>query len=85
MFWGILTTTYPQIPCQTPTHIVPKWYFLPVYAILRSISNKSEGVAAIGLVFVVAFIFGPVQTNYSHSNGHKDVHSNSLSISHPFD
>ena len=29
---------------------VPEWYFLPVYAILRSIPNKLGGVAAIGLV-----------------------------------
>jgi ubiquinol-cytochrome c reductase cytochrome b subunit len=24
----------------TPEHIVPEWYFLPAYAILRSIPNK---------------------------------------------
>jgi ubiquinol-cytochrome c reductase cytochrome b subunit len=36
---------------STPAHIVPKWYFLWVYAILRSIPNKLAGVAAIGLVF----------------------------------
>jgi ubiquinol-cytochrome c reductase cytochrome b subunit len=30
---------------------VPEWYFLWVYAILRSIPNKLAGVAAIGLVF----------------------------------
>jgi len=36
---------------STPAHIVPEWYFLPVYAILRSIPNKLGGVAAIGLVF----------------------------------
>jgi len=33
-------------------HIVPEWYFLPIYAILRSISNKSGGVVAIGLVLL---------------------------------
>jgi ubiquinol-cytochrome c reductase cytochrome b subunit len=31
---------------------VPEWYFLWVYAILRSIPNKLAGVRAIGLVFV---------------------------------
>ena len=30
----------------TPIHIVPEWYFLPFYAILRSISNKLFGVIA---------------------------------------
>ena len=28
------------------THIVPEWYFLPIHAILRSIPDKSGGVAA---------------------------------------
>ncbi|KAL2921838.1 cytochrome b [Bienertia sinuspersici] len=31
----------------TPPHIMPEWYFLPIYAILRSIPDKSGGVAAI--------------------------------------
>jgi len=30
----------------TPAHIVPEWYFLPFYAILRSIPNKLGGVVA---------------------------------------
>ena len=42
----------PANPMSTPAHIVPEWYFLPVYAILRSIPNKLAGVLAIGLVFV---------------------------------
>ncbi len=41
----------PANPYSTPAHIVPEWYFLWVYAILRSIPNKQAGVAAIGLVF----------------------------------
>ena len=39
-------------PISTPAHIVPEWYFLWVYAILRSIPNKLAGVGAIGLTFV---------------------------------
>lgn len=42
----------PANPYSTPAHIVPEWYFLWVYAILRSIPNKLAGVAAIGLVFL---------------------------------
>jgi ubiquinol-cytochrome c reductase cytochrome b subunit len=41
----------PANPYSTPQHIVPEWYFLWVYAILRSIPNKAMGVLAIGLVF----------------------------------
>ena len=31
-------------PLQTPPHIVPEWYFLPFYAILRAIPSKLGGV-----------------------------------------
>lgn len=33
-------------PMQTPASIVPEWYLLPYYAILRSIPNKLLGVVA---------------------------------------
>ena len=33
-------------PLSTPAHIVPEWYFLPFYAILRSIPDKLFGVIA---------------------------------------
>ncbi len=36
----------PANPLVTPHHIVPEWYFLPFYAILRSIPNKALGVIA---------------------------------------
>jgi ubiquinol-cytochrome c reductase cytochrome b subunit len=41
----------PANPYSTPQHIVPEWYFLWVYAILRSIPNKAMGVIAIGCTF----------------------------------
>ena len=34
----------PANPAQTPPHIVPEWYYLPFYAMLRSIPNKLAGV-----------------------------------------
>jgi quinol-cytochrome oxidoreductase complex cytochrome b subunit len=37
----------PANPVQTPEDIVPEWYFLPFYAILRSIPNKLIGVLAL--------------------------------------
>lgn len=36
----------PANPLVTPHHIVPEWYFLPFYAILRAIPNKVLGVVA---------------------------------------
>jgi ubiquinol-cytochrome c reductase cytochrome b/c1 subunit len=37
----------PANPLQTPAEIVPEWYFLPFYAILRAIPNKLLGVIAL--------------------------------------
>ncbi len=42
----------PANPYVTPSHIVPEWYYLWVYAILRSIPVKILGVLAIALVFI---------------------------------
>ena len=36
----------PANPLVTPPHIVPEWYFLPFYAILRAIPDKLGGVVA---------------------------------------
>jgi ubiquinol-cytochrome c reductase cytochrome b subunit len=41
----------PANPYSTPQHIVPEWYFLWFYAILRSIPNKAMGVVAIAITF----------------------------------
>lgn len=38
----------PANPIVTPAHIVPEWYFLPFYAILRAIPSKLGGAIAIG-------------------------------------
>jgi ubiquinol-cytochrome c reductase cytochrome b/c1 subunit len=47
----------PANPLQTPTHIVPEWYFLPFYAILRAIPNKLGGVIAMfGSIALLAFL-----------------------------
>jgi len=43
-------------PGVTPTHIVPEWYFLPFYAILRSIPDKLLGVLALLASILVLFL-----------------------------
>ena len=48
----------PANPMFTPTHIAPEWYFLPFYAILRSVPNMIGGVVAMGLS-VMMFAFMP--------------------------
>lgn len=45
----------PANPMVTPAHIVPEWYFLPFYAILRSIPNKLAGVVAMLSSILILF------------------------------
>ena len=47
----------PANPPVTPPDIVPEWYYLPFYAILRSIPNKLLGVIALfGSIVILAFL-----------------------------
>ena len=42
-------------PLVTPAHIVPEWYLLPFYAILRSVPDKLMGVIAmLSAIFILA-------------------------------
>lgn len=42
-------------PLTTPVHIQPEWYFLWIYAVLRSIPNKLGGVVALALALFILF------------------------------
>ncbi len=42
-------------PLVTPPHIVPEWYYLPFYAILRSIPDKLMGVIAMFAAILILF------------------------------
>jgi ubiquinol-cytochrome c reductase cytochrome b subunit len=44
-------------PMVTPAHIVPEWYFLPFYAVLRSIPDKLQGVILMLLSIIILAIF----------------------------
>jgi ubiquinol-cytochrome c reductase cytochrome b subunit len=65
VFWnpnilGHADNYIPANPLVTPAHIVPEWYFLPFYAILRAVPNKLGGVlamfGAIGVLFVLPWL-----------------------------
>jgi ubiquinol-cytochrome c reductase cytochrome b/c1 subunit len=44
-------------PLSTPPHIVPEWYYLPFYAILRAIPNKLIGVMAMfSSILILCFV-----------------------------
>jgi ubiquinol-cytochrome c reductase cytochrome b subunit len=59
-FLGHADNYIPANPLQTPASIVPEWYFLPFYAILRSVPNKLGGVVlmfgAIAVLFVLPWL-----------------------------
>ena len=50
----------PANPLVTPAHIVPEWYFLPFYAILRAVPSKLGGVlmmfSAIAVLFILPWL-----------------------------
>ena len=58
---------------MTPAHIVPEWYFLPFYAILRSIPHKLGGVLAMfgALVGLIALPF--IATNEVRSSTFRPI------------
>ena len=44
-------------PAVTPAHIVPEWYFLPFYAILRAVPDKLLGIIAMfGSIAILVFL-----------------------------
>jgi len=56
-FLGSSDNYIPANPMQTPNHIVPEWYLLPYYAILRSVPNKLLGVIlAFGSIFLMFLV-----------------------------
>jgi ubiquinol-cytochrome c reductase cytochrome b/c1 subunit len=46
----------PADPLVTPDHIVPEWYLLPFYAMVKAIPNKVLGVAAMAGAQLVLFL-----------------------------
>jgi ubiquinol-cytochrome c reductase cytochrome b subunit len=57
----------PANPLVTPAHIVPEWYFLPFYAILRSIPHKTLGILYALFSIIVLFIIPLVHRKYMYT------------------
>ena len=58
----------------TPAHIVPEWYFLPFYAILRSIPHKLGGVIAMFAALLVLFLLPYINTSEIRSSSFRPIH-----------
>jgi ubiquinol-cytochrome c reductase cytochrome b/c1 subunit len=82
LFFSILVFFYPNYlghpdnyimanALVTPPHIVPEWYFLPFYAILRGIPNKIGGVCAM-LAAILAFFIVPFYDNHFYKTPRMD-------------
>jgi len=63
----------PADPLQTPAHIVPEWYFLPFYAILRAIPDKLLGVIAMFGSILVWFILPWLDTSRVRSGRYRPL------------
>jgi ubiquinol-cytochrome c reductase cytochrome b/c1 subunit len=63
----------PANPLQTPAHIVPEWYYLPFYAILRSIPNKLMGVVAMFSSILILFVLPWLDTSRVRSGSYRPV------------
>jgi len=61
-------------PMSTPAHIVPEWYFLPFYAILRSIPDKLGGVVAMGGAIVILLFIPFINTSPVRSSTFRPIY-----------
>ncbi len=53
----------PANPLVTPPHIVPEWYFLPFYAILRAVPDKLFGVVLMFSSILILFVLPWLDTS----------------------
>ena len=63
----------PADPLHTPAHVVPEWYFLPYYAILRSIPHKAGGILAMLGSILVLFIIPFINTSDIRSTTYRPL------------
>ncbi|MEN2495353.1 MAG: Cytochrome b/c1 [Hyphomicrobiaceae bacterium hypho_1] len=64
----------PADPLVTPAHIVPEWYFLPFYAILRAIPSKLGGVIAMFSAIVVLVFIPWLDTSRVRSTKYRPLY-----------
>jgi len=60
-------------PLSTPAHIVPEWYFLPFYAILRSIPDKLGGVFAMISAILILLLLPITNTSNVRSSKFRPI------------
>ncbi|MBM3487676.1 MAG: cytochrome b [Alphaproteobacteria bacterium] len=79
-FFGEPDNYIPANPLQTPPHIVPEWYFLPFYAILRAVPDiwfidaKLAGVVAMFGSIAILFILPWLDTSKVRSARYRPIY-----------
>jgi ubiquinol-cytochrome c reductase cytochrome b subunit len=63
----------PANPLVTPAHIVPEWYLLPFYAILRAVPDKFGGVVAMFGAIAVLFVLPWLDTSKVRSMRYRPI------------
>lgn len=61
-------------PLVTPSHIVPEWYFLPFYAILRSIPDKLGGIILLLVAILILFLLPFITSNKIRNSSFRDAY-----------
>merc|ERR1711981_852490 len=64
--FGTSTLSHPDnaleaCPLLTPLHIVPEWYFLCQYAMLKAVPNKNAGFIILLTSILILFFFGEIR------------------------
>ena len=72
-YLGHPDNSIPANPLVTPHHIVPEWYFLPFYAILRAIPSKIGGVVAMFSALLILFPLTLAQSVGLRSNRYRPL------------
>merc|ERR1711942_477260 len=71
LFFGIFSLSHPDNAFQvnelvTPLHIVPEWYFLSYYAMLKALPNKNAGFIILLTSILILLLFGESHYSFIH-------------------
>jgi len=72
-FFGEPDNYIPANPMVTPPHILPEWYFLPFYAILRAVPDKLGGVIAMFAGVLILFVLPWLDTSKVRSAAFRPI------------
>ena len=84
LFFGVFVFFFPNFlnhpdncipadPMETAKHLIPEWYFLGFYAILRSIPHKAAGIVAMGGSILVMLLIPYTYTGYIRNTTYRPL------------